>query len=1004
LRPIFPTAICYTLQYVYPYSREFAGSGRCGRYEGRREKTALTRRRSRSRPPEPLAAAQPAWYRIDLHLHTPGSGDYQEPRAGYLELLQRAEARGLDIVAFTDHNSVAGYAAMEREIDHLEFLESSARLLAEEARRLQEYRRLRDRILVLPAFEFTATFGFHILGIFPPETTVRKLEHLLLELNIPEEKLDHGASEVGATTDVLRAYEIIADAGGLVIGAHVNSTHGVAMIGLGFGGQTKIAYTQDPNLHALEVTDLESVSRRATSRFFNGSKPEYPRRMHCIQGSDAHRMVRDPQRPEKNLGIGERCTEVFLPQADFAALQALFASTDFGRTRPARAPEEHPFDPLTGAREEGATIVQAFQDGLGPPEARVDGILKDIVAFANTNGGVIYVGASADPRDPIRGVEGASELTELLRGEAARQIVPPLAPDVESLQSDDKTVLVVTVPKGTETPYALEPGYIYVRQEGETTLALRDEIVQLVRAAMAPATVGLDLPSTLPPRPRLATRPLTPVVMPGDEPQRMAEEETSAPAEPPPPVPASAPALHFAQQVAVQQATAAEQERQQERTPVPRTGVEIIASIERNGLIYHTVRDLRNRRVVRNVTRESARRLWRYAILQAEQHPVDLGDVRWDAPDGRFGFWKGYRQPEGMRRYNLIYRESAGQRNNGPNGTEGGERLRVFYGVTEEGIDERWRAVLPPDSELTDIYYDEATLPGDSPQEDAAPAEPVVIGEGEAVGDESLPAVPMPLAFQSVPASVDSESVSGVVTSPAAPPPDTTPSTEVALASPVDDFAPPADAVPPAAFAPPIPGAPFSLSFVPLPMPPIGDAVTRPTEGAVPAALLPETEAVVTPQEGPAETPEARPTPRRRNRGRGGRRGGRGAVSEGEAVSSPDDAPAGDAAPDASNAAAATLEPIAVEAPMATEEPPAAPKRRRAPRRAKAAPDEAAAAPTTAPDLSPPVPEFSVAAPVRAVDTEAQIPSEIAPVSPPRRRRAPRKPAAPPTETDTRES
>ena len=46
---------------------------------------------------------------MDLHLHTPASSDYQEPQATTLDILQRAEARGLDLIAFTDHNTVAGY-------------------------------------------------------------------------------------------------------------------------------------------------------------------------------------------------------------------------------------------------------------------------------------------------------------------------------------------------------------------------------------------------------------------------------------------------------------------------------------------------------------------------------------------------------------------------------------------------------------------------------------------------------------------------------------------------------------------------------------------------------------------------------------------------------------------------------------------------------------------------------------------------------------------------------
>src|SRR5436190_13120983 len=96
------------------------------------------------------------WYRADLHLHTPGSADYQEPEVTYLDILRRAEMRGLDIIAFTDHNTVAGYHAMLAEIEQLAMLDRLDRAQPEEKRRLADYRRLLDKILVLPGFEFTA--------------------------------------------------------------------------------------------------------------------------------------------------------------------------------------------------------------------------------------------------------------------------------------------------------------------------------------------------------------------------------------------------------------------------------------------------------------------------------------------------------------------------------------------------------------------------------------------------------------------------------------------------------------------------------------------------------------------------------------------------------------------------------------------------------------------------------------------------------------------------------
>ena len=190
-------------------------------------------------PNPPPGKPQRNWYRVDLHLHTPASHDYEEPGVSYLEWMRTVVNRGLDIVAITDHNTVGGIARIRQELEWLTRLEQDGRLNEEERTRLDEWRTLGSKVMVLPGFEFTATFGFHILGIFPPETPLRQLEHVLLELKIPFEKLDWGSTETGASTDVLSAYRVIHEAGGLVTPAHANSTHGVAMRNFPFGGQTE---------------------------------------------------------------------------------------------------------------------------------------------------------------------------------------------------------------------------------------------------------------------------------------------------------------------------------------------------------------------------------------------------------------------------------------------------------------------------------------------------------------------------------------------------------------------------------------------------------------------------------------------------------------------------------------------------------------------------------------------------------------------------------------------
>lgn len=549
------------------------------------------------------------WRIMDLHLHTPSSSDYQQPGASILEFLQRAEARGLDIIAFTDHNTVAGYRRMRDEIQQLELLEKLGRLLPEEQIRLKEYRRLLDKILVLPGFEFTATFGFHILGIFPPEKPVREIEHLLLDLRIPPDQLDEGSATIGAASDVLTAYRMIHDAGGLVIAAHANSSNGVAMRGFAFGGQTKIAYTQDAHLNALEVTDLDQKSKRATAAFFNGTKPEYPRRMHCIQGSDAHRLTQDPLR-KKNLGVGDRATEALLPEISFEALEELFSSNDFARTRPHRHKEEPAFDFILAAREEGSNIVQDFHDGITVRGGKRYAILADICAFANTNGGTLYLGLPADPRAPVIGIPEPEQAVGQLEKEIGERISPPVLCTLDVHDINSKKVIRVLIPRGIDPPYAVDDNKIYVRSEAETGLAVRDEIVGLVlrgkqvRAETAPA---METPAT----PRL-------------EPELTASSPDEA------------------------------------GEPAPRTGVEVVSMEERNGARYYTMRDLRNGSVVKNVTRTSARRLWHYAITRYSHYPEDLSlaGIFWL---GNLGLVHRYQQGKSMR-YDLVQRTTLGYR------------------------------------------------------------------------------------------------------------------------------------------------------------------------------------------------------------------------------------------------------------------------------------------------------------------------------------------------------
>ncbi len=576
-----------------------------------------------------------SWIVVDLHLHTPASSDYREPEISYLDILRTAKARGLQIIAFSDHNTVAGIRSMQEDIQRLTMLEELDRIRKDEKERLAEYRQLLDELLVLPAFEFTATFGFHVLGIFAPDKPVRELEHLLLSLNIPPGEIDAGASNIGASSDVLAAYQIINEAGGLAIAAHANSSNGVAMRGFPIGGQTKIAYTQDPNLIALEVTDLETKARRSTAAFFNGTKPEYPRRMHCIQGSDAHGLTAD-MKSNKKFGVGGRATEMILSEVSFEAIKELLQGNDFARTRPHVEQRKEEFDFIQPAIEEGASIVQDFHQSMTVRGGHLYAIIADVCAFANTNGGTIYVGIDPDRKGKPPGISNSSASVSKLRREISNRISPPLKTQVDAQVTQGVSVIRVLVPRGDDPPYAVDDNKIYVREEAETGLAVRDEIVQMVQRGPEVGEV----------------RPVRPV-------PDVARDQAPD---------------------AVQDKPVAEAIS---RIPAPKTGVEIVAVEERESVQYFTVRDLRNGNMVKNVTETSARRLWHYAITQYLKLPRDVRKAA-SSWEGELGLLRT-RGKGKSRRYDLM------QSVNGS--------TRLYFGVTEDGIHGDWKQLVGRKSE-----------------------------------------------------------------------------------------------------------------------------------------------------------------------------------------------------------------------------------------------------------------------------------------------------------------
>ena len=99
-------------------------------------------------------------------------------------------------------------------------------------------------------------------------------------------------------------------------------------------------------------------------------------------------------------------------------------------------------------------FIESEVDGL---KAEIVGdICKEVIAFANTKGGTLYIGVSND--GSVVGVENADQVTLQLNNMIRDSIKPDVTMFVhfDTQRIADKDIVVVTVQKGTDRPYYFE--------------------------------------------------------------------------------------------------------------------------------------------------------------------------------------------------------------------------------------------------------------------------------------------------------------------------------------------------------------------------------------------------------------------------------------------------------------------------------------------------------------------------------------------------------------------
>jgi ATP-dependent DNA helicase RecG len=142
-------------------------------------------------------------------------------------------------------------------------------------------------------------------------------------------------------------------------------------------------------------------------------------------------------------------------------------------------------------QSEGKTLE--FKRDLSSPK----GLLKTLVAFANTAGGKIIIGVDDKTHRPV-GIKSPLDVEERLCSLIADSIHPRLVPNIEMVTVDDKTLLIAEVFLSNARPHWLKTegpeNGVYVRLGSSNRQADRELIAELRRSVEGVAFDEMPMP------------------------------------------------------------------------------------------------------------------------------------------------------------------------------------------------------------------------------------------------------------------------------------------------------------------------------------------------------------------------------------------------------------------------------------------------------------------------------------------------------------------------------
>jgi ATP-dependent DNA helicase RecG len=113
-----------------------------------------------------------------------------------------------------------------------------------------------------------------------------------------------------------------------------------------------------------------------------------------------------------------------------------------------------------------------------------DALAAEMAAFANADGGVIFIGVDDDGSIPGLTFSDVSRINQIISNAASQHVKSPLTVKTENIPiGNDRVVIALRIPKGQDKPYFDRNGVIWLKTGSDKRkINSREELCRLFRA------------------------------------------------------------------------------------------------------------------------------------------------------------------------------------------------------------------------------------------------------------------------------------------------------------------------------------------------------------------------------------------------------------------------------------------------------------------------------------------------------------------------------------------